>query len=290
MKKRKKLAIILLLALSIFIVSFIFFFMISIPDPHTPYTVRPPYNTMFRPEDMPVPSTFTQDNLPRWARAARKNGPYALSKPNREEILRRHRAGYCGEVKCIDDNVGRILDGLAEQDILDDTVVVFTTDHGDYIGEHGLLGKNQLYETAYRIPMLIRWPKRIPAGVVIDNIVSTVDFQPTILNLMGVKPCGREQGRDASHMLQGRKTNWQNEAFIHHSSLKRAGIFTPKYQLAYVKGNDHILFDRESDLKQVNNLFQDPKYRKVIDELTDRIIKHHTDVESPALTWLKELQ
>jgi len=267
-----------------------FFFMVSIPDPHTPYTVRAPYDTMLNPDDMPIPSTFSQKNPPKWAAAARDNGRYAMKKPKREEILRRDIAGYCGEVKCIDDNVGRILDCLAEQGILDNTIVVFTTDHGDYMGEHGLLGKNQLYETAYRIPMLIRWPKKIAGNTAVDSIISTVDFQPTMLNLMGIEPSGREQGGDASALIQGRKADWQDVSFIHHASLKRAGIFTKQYELAYVQNNDHILFDRLNDPEQVNNLFNDPKYKNVIDELTGQIIAHNTEVNSPALTWLKELR
>ena len=266
-----------------------FFFMVSIPDPHTPYTVRPPYDTMFKPEDMPIPSTFSMKNLPRWAEAARGNGPYAMNKPRREEVLRRHKAGYCGEVKCIDDNVGEILNCLAEQNILDDTIVVFTTDHGDYVGEHGLLGKNQLYETAYRIPMLVRWPEGISGGTVVNNIASAVDFQPTILKLMGVDPSGREQGRDASALLTKEEANWEDTAFIHHASLKRAGIFTPHYELAYVQDNDHILFDRINDPEQKNNLFNEASYRMMIDELTEQIIQHHVQVDSPASTWLKEL-
>jgi len=267
-----------------------FFFMVSIPDPHTPYTVRPPYDTMLDPADMPIPSTFSEKNPPKWAAAARRGGRYAMKKPRRKEILRRNMAGYCGEVKCIDDNVGRILDCLAEQGILNDTIVVFSTDHGDYMGEHGLLGKNQLYETAYRIPMLIRWPKRIAENTVVDNIVSTVDFQTTILSLMDIEPSGREQGHDASAILQGQKADWPDVSFIHHASMKRAGIFTRQYELAYVQGNDHILFDRTNDPEQVNNLFSDTKYKNVIDELTEQIIAHSTEVDSPALPWLKELR
>ena len=266
-----------------------FFFMVSIPDPHTPFTVRSPYDTMFKTEDMPIPSTFSQKNLPRWAKAIRRNGPYALKKPKREEVLRRNKAGYCGEVKCIDDNVGRILNCLDEQGILDNTIVVFTTDHGEYMGEHGMQAKNHLYETAYRIPLLVRWSKKIAKETVIDNIASTVDFKPTMLRLMGFEPTGTEQGYDASALLQGKKTNWQDISFIHHSSLKQAGIFTPQYELAYVKDNDHILFDRVNDPDQVNNLFNDPKYKEIIEELAEQIVKHHIEVESPAASWLKEL-
>ena len=221
-----------------------FFFMVSIPDPHTPFTVRPPYDAMYKPDGMPVPSTFRQSDVPAWARRAD-------SRAKTEEALRKHKAGYCGEVKCIDDNVGRILDALRETGQLDNTIVVFTTDHGEYMGEHGLMGKNQLYETAYRIPLLVRWPRRIAAGTVVDACVSTVDFMPTMLGLMQLPVTDRVQGGDASAALVGWEMKWRHEAFIHHSHHDRAGIFTPRFELAYVKDSDPILFDRANDPDQV---------------------------------------
>jgi arylsulfatase A-like enzyme len=259
-----------------------FCFMVSFPDPHTPFTVRPPYDTMFDPEAMPVPSTFRQKNKSAWAKRG-KGGP------RDEQALKRVKAAYCGEVKCIDDNVGRILRCLRETAQLDRTVVVFTTDHGEYMGEHGLMGKNQLYETAYRIPLLIRWPKRISPGTVIDACVSTVDFMPTMLSLIGAPLSGREQGKDAGCLLEGETTGWANEAFLHHSSLERAGIFTPRYEIAYVKGAEPILFDRLHDPEQTQNLFHEPACREVVEELTRRLIAHNSGVQAPAAEWLREL-
>jgi arylsulfatase A-like enzyme len=267
-----------------------FCYMLSLPDPHTPFTVRPPYDSMFDPQDMPLPATFGQENLPRWAEAARENGPYALGNLDREGLLRRNKAQYCGEVKCIDDNVGRILECLESRGILDDTVVVFTTDHGEYMGEHGLLGKNQLYETAYRIPLLVRWPEAIAPGTVVDQVCATVDFQPTLLGLLGIGPCGREQGSDASPLLRGGGLDWPpGEAFVHHSSHRRAGILTTAFMLAYVEGGEAILFDRENDSDQVHNLFAKPGYEDVVQELTERIVQHHEQTRSPAAAWLRAL-
>ncbi|MHC4445119.1 MAG: sulfatase family protein [Planctomycetota bacterium] len=264
-----------------------FFYMLSIPDPHGPFTVRSPYDTMFKPEDMPIPSTFDASRSTSWAKRVKMLTRHGTTPAERKAWLRKVKAQYCGQVKCIDDNVGRILKCLRETDQLDNTLVVFTTDHGEYMGEHGLMSKNQLYETAYRLPLLIRWPKRIGKGTVIENVVSTVDFQPTILGLLGLAKSGREQGRDASGLLLGKKMDWKDEAFIHHSSLKRAGIFTAGYELAYFKDNEHILFDRIRDPEQVKNLFYDPAYQKVVDELTERVIRHNERVKAPAAEWLK---
>ena len=191
-------------------------------------------------------------------------------------------------VKLIDDCVGKMLDALREKGILDNTIVVFTSDHGEYLGEHGLMGKNQLYETAYRVPMLIRWPEKIAAGTRIDRMVGSVDFMPTILTLMGFEPCGREHGRDASALLRGEDTKWDDACHIHHDR-NRAGVFTPNYELAYVKGHDAILFDRKNDPDQVNNLFNVPEYREMIAVMTAHLAAHHASVDSPATEWLQSL-
>jgi arylsulfatase A-like enzyme len=267
-----------------------FCYMVSFPDPHGPVWVRPPYDTMFSPEDMPLPATFNEENVPAWAKRAQRQSPFGPGKPNREQRLRQFLALYCGEVKLLDDAVGRILACLEEEDLLDETIVVFTTDHGEYAGEHGLAGKNQLYETAYRIPLLIRWPRAIAPGTVISHIVSTVDVQPTLLGLMGFPPCGREQGRDASPLLRGERMDWEEVAFLHHSTLHRAGIFTPEYELALVKDSEHILFDRQHDPHQTRNLFYDARYRNVVAELVERILEHHIAVASPAVEWLREVR
>jgi len=254
-----------------------FFYMVSIPDPHTSFTVREPYMSMYDPEEMTVPNTFEESP--------------ASSKPNRgksREAVKKNKAHYCGLVKCIDDNVGRILTSLRDKQILDDTIIVFTTDHGEYMGEHGLYGKNQWYRTAYRIPFLVRWPKKIRAGTVVEQFVTNVDVQQTLLGLMGIDPSGREQGRDASPLLRGEEIKWKDEAMIHHSSLEAAGIFTPNYELVLKANGQHMLFDRLNDPEQTKNLCGKPEYGDIIRELAARIVEHNVEVNAPAVSWLKQ--
>ncbi len=254
-----------------------FFYMVSIPDPHGPYTVREPYMSMYDPEDMTVPNTFEESST--------------TGKPRRgkgTDSVKKNKAHYCGLVKCIDDNVGRILSSLRVKGILDDTIIVFTTDHGDYMGEHGLYGKNQWYRTAYRIPFLIRWPKKIHAGTVVDQFVTNVDVQQTLLGLIGIEPSGREQGRDASPLLRGEEIEWKDEAMIHHSSLESAGIFTPQYELVLKANGGHMLFDRLNDPEQTRNLCGKPEYRDIMRELAACIVEHNIAVDAPAVSWLKQ--
>jgi arylsulfatase A-like enzyme len=262
--------------------------MLSLPDPHGPVHVRAPYDTMFSPEDMPLPSTFDPENLPDWAQELQAKSPFGTEREDREERLRRFLGLYFGEVKLIDDSVGRVITKLEEKGVLENTVVVFTTDHGEYAGEHGLHAKNLLYETAYRIPMIVHWPKGIEAGTRIDNVMSTVDFQQTLLGLMGVAASGREQGRDGSAFLRGEELEWDDRAFLHHCSHTRAGIFTREYELALVEDGDSILFDRVNDPDQVTNLFDDPDHADVVVELTGRVVAHHEKLGTPASEWLRQ--
>ena len=105
---------------------------------------------------------------------------------------------------------------------------------------------------------------------------------------MGFEPCGREHGRDASALLRGEETDWDDICYIHHDP-NRAGVFTPNYELAYVKDHDAILFDRQNDPDQVNNLFNAPEHREMIATMTADLAAHHASVNSPSAEWLGEM-
>ncbi len=267
-----------------------FCFMVSFPDPHPLYTVRAPYNTMFKPGEVKLPPTLHQKNedKPDWARYDRKLT--ARTPGKREHWIRKKKAQYCGMVKCIDDNVGKILAALRRSGQWENTVVVFTTDHGDFMGEHGLAHKGRPYETVYHLPLLMQWPGGLAKGKTVGNIVGTVDIMPTILGLMGVAGSGREQGRDASALVRGESVPWKDEAFIHRKAGGGIlGIWTPGYELVYVKNMDAALFDRVNDPLQVTNLFSHPGYKRVVARLTDRIIAHTEAVGDPEVEWLKQM-
>jgi len=273
-----------------------FFWVVSWPDPHPPFTVRAPYADMYKPEDMPAPHTYQSgDAMGADADEAAQDKP-AQGKAGKkaariggDDRLKAAKARYCGLVKCIDDNVGRILDVLRQKNLLDRTLIIFTTDHGEYMGEHNLMGKNQWYRTAYRIPLLVRWPKAIRPGTVVDGFVTNVDVQQTVCGLIGLKPCGREQGRDASPLLRGRTAPWEDVAWIHHSSLQGAGLYTPKRDLVLKSDGKHMFFDLEKDPEQAKNLAADPASREEMRAMGKRILAHHEQVASPAAQWLKDV-
>jgi uncharacterized sulfatase len=251
--------------------------MLSIPDPHTPFRPRPPYDGLFDPADMPIPDTY--DERSPFAAFAKQQ----VKKPDKLR-LRQYRAWYLGAVKLIDDCVGRLLDCLEQQGVLDRTIVIFTSDHGEYMGEHGLMGKNRIYETAHRVPFLIRWPEAIPGRQRIDRVVASVDFQQTILGLVGVEACGREQGRDASTLLRGDLVDdWADRAFLHHSSHRWAGVITRSHLYAAHDSGFGLMFDRQQDPDEVNNLFG--QGGDIQRSLADAVYDHLVDCQAPALTW-----
>ncbi len=266
-----------------------FFLVVSIPDPHDPFSVRPPFDTMFRPEDMTIPATFDQQDVPAWLDLPWvRHWHYPPHVVGSEENLRRAKAQYLGEVACIDYNVGRLLVALEDTSQLDDTVVVFTTDHGEYMGEHGVYAKNLLYETAYHVPFLVRYPDLIRPGSIVDQFISSVDVQQTLLGLLGLTSSEATQGRDASPLLRGERIPWEDEVFIYGTAYDRAGIITPGYELACVKEDiDHILFDRRNDALQVKNLFYDETCGRVVKDLTQRLLAHNRAIGAPEVAWLE---
>jgi arylsulfatase A-like enzyme len=243
-----------------------FCYMVSLPDPHGPNSVRPPYDTMYADVKVPIPATLrkTAEQTPAWA---------ATAKGVTETSLQRIMPAYYGMVKCIDDNLGKVLDTLRENELLDNTIVVFTADHGDLCGEHGRLNKGVPYEGSAKIPFVIYYPEKIQPGTVVQQALSCVDFLPTVLNLMEVKTAGKEEGRDASALFAGAvPPQWNDIAFVRGTS--GAGwlcAVTDDYKLVYAPQGDPWLFDLKQDPDELTNFFQHPDYQEIVERLTKEL-------------------
>ena len=253
-----------------------FCYMVSIPDPHGPNTVRPPYDTMFADVQVPIPATLhkTDDQTPKWA---------PKDEGATEKSLARIMPAYYGMVKCIDDNVGRILHTLRRNDLMDNTIVVFTADHGDLCGEHGRLNKGVVYEGSAKIPFVMFYPNKIKAGTVVNQALSCVDFLPTIISLMGLETAGREEGRDASALFTGNvPADWKDVAFLRGTS-KRGWLaaVTDDYKLVYSPQDRPWLFDLNKDPDELTNFFDDPDYRDVVKRLTGELIRYCKEHNDP---------
>jgi len=242
-------------------------YMVSIPDPHGPNTVRAPYDTMYTAKQVQIPPTLKRapGQTPKWG---------ASAKGVTEASLRKIMPAYYGMVKCIDDNVGRILQTLRELDLMDNTIVIFTADHGDLCGEHGRLNKGVPYEGSAKIPFVMYYPRSVKAATVVDQALSCVDFMPTVLSVMGVPSPRTVQGRDASALFtSGAPADWEDIAFIRGTHNWLCAV-THRYKLVYSKQDSPWMFDLEKDPNELNNVFGEPAYKETAAALTRQLMAY----------------
>ncbi len=259
-----------------------FCYMVSIPDPHGPNTVRPPYDEMFDPDVFERPRTFdqTKDQTPAYL------GNSQLSRYSPTGM-----AKYFGMVKCIDDNVGRLLACLDEFQIRQQTVVVFTSDHGDLCGEHHRDNKGNPYEASARVPFLIAFPGRIPAGTVLHPAMSGIDFQPTIMTLLGLAEPGQVlegvEGRDLSSMFLTGSVPAEHEDVIF---VRRAGAepgwvaaISDRYKLVISPQDEPWLFDMQVNPDELINYYDAPEYASQVAKLAALLAAYGPAHQDPSL-------
>lgn len=168
---------------------------VSFPDPHEPYYTPEPYASMYDPATLTLPPWRAGElrDKPERQQAYRELFRFAHFP---DEHFRGALATYYGMIAFIDDQLGRILATLDEQGVRDDTLVIFTSDHGEYMGEHRLIGKsNAFYDCLTRVPLVVSWPGRLPEGATRDELVSLIDVMPTVLRLVGVPVPSAVQGQ-----------------------------------------------------------------------------------------------
>ncbi|MEM9644447.1 MAG: sulfatase [Planctomycetota bacterium] len=256
-----------------------FAYHLSLPDPHGPNTVRSPYDEMYADMAIRPPMTFAmaKDN-PGWAKASGKN---AVPKFNPAVM-----SAYFGMVKCIDDNVGRILATLEDLQLTDRTIIVFTSDHGDLCYEHGRLNKGNPYEGSAKIPMLIAAPGKIPAGTRVDQALGTVDFTATVLTLMGQTTPDGVEGRDASPLLtENADVDWKDITFLRSASVKPAWVaaVTDRYKLVISVSESPWLMDLLDDPHELRNHIDEPANREIVKRLANELIEYGDDSQDPQL-------
>jgi uncharacterized sulfatase len=183
-----------------------------------------------------------------------------------ESEMRKDLACYYGMTSLLDREVGRILEALDRLGLSDNTLVVFTTDHGHFLGEHGLFAKGAFhYEELVRVPMLARLPSRIPAGRVSRSLQSLVDYPVVFLRAAGLPVPGRMQGRDLWENWCGDESPAKTRRHVlvenrhNPTRLHLKTLITERYKLTVYRGQPYgELFDLEADPKETRNLWDDP--------------------------------
>jgi arylsulfatase A-like enzyme len=200
---------------------------------------------------------------------------------------------YLGCVKGLDDNIGRILKYLDDTGLATNTIVVYSSDQGFFLGEHGWFDKRWIFQESVRAPLLIRWPAVARSGSVSQQIVSHLDLAETFLEAAGISTPSRMQGRSLLPPLQGENPpDWRTAFYYHyyeypawHRVRPHYGVITDRYTLAHFYAPDvdyWELFDREKDPHEMKNVFGDPAYASVQTNLLKEVSQLRRELKEPA--------
>jgi arylsulfatase A-like enzyme len=212
--------------------------------------------------------------------AFRKNRP--TGRALAEWKYQRYMKDYLRSVYAVDENIGRVLDYLDASGLAENTLVVYTSDQGFYLGEHGWYDKRFMYEESLAMPLVLRYPAAVPAGRVTDALVLNLDFAPTLLDLAGVPVPEEMQGRSLRPLLDGPPpADWRQEIYYHyyefphgwHDVRTHYGVRTDRYKLIRFYGDMDLweLYDLATDPTEVRNVYGRPGYEEIGKDLRRRL-------------------
>ncbi len=234
------------------------------------------------------PGNLTPEQLKAWNHAyGPKNKAFEQADLKGKDLIRwkyqRYIKDYLRCIASVDENVGRVLDYLEAEGLADNTIVVYTSDQGFYLGDHGWFDKRFMYEESLRMPLLVRYPKEIKAGGRNNDIVLNLDFAPTFLDYAGTRVPGDMQGRSMRPVLAGSTPeDWRHSMYYHyyefpavHSVKRHYGVRTKRYKLIhfYHDIDEWELYDLEKDPREMKNVYSDPAYADVVRRLKKELIR-----------------
>ncbi|MDD3735945.1 MAG: DUF4976 domain-containing protein, partial [Bacteroidales bacterium] len=205
--------------------------------------------------------------------------------------LNRYLTDYLRTIESVDRNTGRLLDYLEEAGLLENTLVVYTSDQGFYLGEHGWFDKRFMYEESFRTPLMMRLPESLTAHGDITEMVQNIDYAPTFLELAGVKPPEEMQGVSLVPLLKGEKPKkWRDALYYHyyeypaeHAVRRHYGIRTDRYKLIHFYNDidQWELYDLTADPHEMYNLIDDPAYDRVEKKLRKKLVALRKEYNVP---------
>ncbi len=214
------------------------------------------------------------DSINTWFKA---NWPTMNDEQKMKWKYQRYMQDYLGCISSVDDNVGRVLDYLDRSGLTKNTIVIYTSDQGFYLGEHGWFDKRFIYDESFKTPLMIRWPNEITPGTTNDEMVQNLDFAQTFLEAAQIKVPSDMQGESLIPLLKGDTAQWNRDAVYYHyyeypavHMVKRHyGIVTKEYKLVhfYDDVDEWELYDRKKDPEEMMNVYHDPAYATIATKL-----------------------
>ena len=206
------------------------------------------------------------------------NWPKMNDKEKMQWKFQRYMQDYLATISSVDDNVGRVLDYLDDTGLDKNTIVVYTSDQGFYLGEHGWFDKRFIYDESFKTPLMIKWPNQINPGTTNDEMVQNLDFAQTFLEAAMIEEPDGMQGESLIPLLKGNNQKWTRDAVYYHyyeypsvhMAKRHYGIVSKEYKLThfYFDVDEWELYDRINDPNEMNNVFNNPDYQDVVEKLT----------------------
>ncbi|MGH7133614.1 MAG: sulfatase family protein [Phycisphaerales bacterium] len=281
--------------------------------PHRPWQPDEAHTKLFDDKDIPLPTTFDDDYATRSAAAMRQTmsidkdltptdlkvaPPAGLSGHDLKVWkYQRYMKDYLRCIASIDDNMGRLMKFLEDQGLADNTIVIYTSDQGFFLGDHGWYDKRFMYEPALRSPLIVRYPAEVAPGSTCDRMVSSLDFAPTFLDFAGVHGPGGDlamQGVSLRPLLNGKlPTDWRTSHYYHyyeagqpHTVAAHYGVRTDRYKLIRFHGAVEAweFYDLKEDPDELRNAYADPKYATQVADLKRELARLRTqyrDTDGP---------
>ena len=284
------------------------FSVVTFLRPHPPLVAPEPYNKMYDPRKLPLPARLATPEL---EAAVHPFMAGAITVPKMQnivrgcgELLEKHydenvqllRSIYLGLVSEVDTHIGRIIDFLKQTNQYEDTLIVLMADHGELLGEHHMWGKQNPYDSAYRVPLIIRDPANPPQhGTLVKAFTESVDITPTILDMIDQHIPAAMDGKSLKPFLQGKMpdkwrdcvhmeldfgepnevTHWQKATGVDFQQANLAIMREARFKLVHFNGDlPPLLFDLENDPNELNNLADDPNHTFTLLRLTQKLLNH----------------
>jgi len=202
---------------------------------------------------------------------------------------------YLRCVASIDENVGRLLDWLEQNNLMDSTVVIYSSDQGFFLGEHGWYDKRWMFEESLRTPLIIHWPGVTRPGSRIERLVQNIDYAPTFCDIAGITPPSDMQGKSLKPIILNPNAPWRDSIYYHyyeypniHNIPPHEGVRTERYKLInFYKNDGYNLFDLKNDPFEMKDVSKNPDYRGILTQMKRKLATLHKQYNVPPLNTLK---
>ncbi len=229
-----------------------------------------------------------------------RNREFLATRPTGNDLVRwkyqRYIKNYLRCVAAVDDSVGRLLDYLEASGLQNNTIVVYSSDQGFYLGEHGWYDKRWMFEESLKMPLVVRWPGVIPEGSIRDELVQNIDYAPSFLDAAGITIPEEIQGESVRNLFATGKSEWRDAIYYHyyegggeHNVPRHEGVRTDRYKLIhFYDSNEYNLFDLDSDPQEMHSLHAKEKNSLVLATMKDRLKEMRSKYDLPPLAGNSE--